>query len=415
MKKKKPLLKAYENVIDRWPYVISLLFLLGVLGAVLLFQLGTLVPGLSGQEKDVAARFFSGSISIRDDIVLQPVHYIFFSGLYIINLITTSDSIAYFRLTAVIIGAISALSLFYVLQKWHTYRIALVTTVLFITSAGFLHAARHADVNTSFLLLPVALALFIYTTTTKRMWAQIIAITALALILLSIPGGFVLLAILAIWKRKAWMKQLKQTSQFQQMSVIIIVALIASIFTASLLVSEQSNIYKVLGIGTPFVSLSEFIVKAFSVPYHLFIRGPSEGYLWVGVAPLLDVFISAMVLLGIYVFILQRKEDHIRLIVGTLFILILLSGFGAGIDSVYFLPFFYIISASGIALLLQQWFTVFPRNPFAKIVGIIFVSLCIGATALYNVHRYFVAWPHTTEARREFIHQPEDSVTIQVE
>lgn len=93
-------------------------------------------------------------------------------------------------------------------------------------------------------------------------------------------------------------------------------------------------------------------------------------------------------------------------------VLFILSGLGAGIDAIYIAPFLYIIAAAGIALLLQQWFTVFPKNPFARSVGVVLISICISASVAYNLHRYFIAWPHTPEVIREFQQPLGDSDTI---
>jgi hypothetical protein len=55
-----------------------------------------------------------------------------------------------------------------------------------------------------------------------------------------------------------------------------------------------------------------------------------------------------------------------------------------------------------VALLLQQWFTVFPRNPLARLIGVLMVSLLVVLSAYYNTRHYFVAWPKNSQTEQVF-------------
>ena len=50
-----------------------------------------------------------------------------------------------------------------------------------------------------------------------------------------------------------------------------------------------------------------------------------------------------------------------------------------GLSSMYFiiLAGVIIMSINGVAMLLQQWFTVFPKNPFARFSGIAILTICV--------------------------------------
>lgn len=412
MKKRSFYKKTLLYLTEQWSIILLIIVMLGAVSAILLYQLGSLVPGFSSTETIVADRISQNDISLRNNVLLHPLYSMFYGITYLMQIFWDTVSPLRLRLSSVLLGATSIASIFYILQRWHTFRIALLTTLLYASSAGFLHAARHADPASSFLLLPAALALYMIVKDTKKPVIRIVGVALGSLILLSIPGGIWFLMLLSLWQRQVLIKQLKLLSQVQQVVVLSIAVATVSLFTASLLLQDSEYAFLVFGIGVPFVSVSELLSNIGQALSNLFFKGPTNPQIWIGVAPVIDAFTTVMVLLGSYVYILQRRHERTKMLFTVIGLLILLSSLGAGIEVMHIVPFFYIIAASGIALLLQQWFTVFPKNPFARTVGVLIISICIGASVAYNIHRYFIAWPHSPEVRREFSNQLHESVTI---
>jgi hypothetical protein len=135
---------------------------------------------------------------------------------------------------------------------------------------------------------------------------------------------------------------------------------------------------------------------------NLLIRGPDNPQMWVGVAPILDAFIVVLFLLGSYVAFTQRKLERNKVLFTSLLVLLLLSGFSSSLSSYIMLPLIYIIAASGLGLLLQQWFTVFPINPFARFIGLAVIISVSSLSLVYNMHHYFEVWPKTPAVQAEF-------------
>jgi hypothetical protein len=63
------------------------------------------------------------------------------------------------------------------------------------------------------------------------------------------------------------------------------------------------------------------------------------------------------------------------------------------------MPFIFIMVAGGMALMLQQWFTVFPYNPVAKTLGAILMTLAVLVTSYYTITQYYIAWPNAPETK----------------
>jgi membrane-bound ClpP family serine protease len=141
--------------------------------------------------------------------------------------------------------------------------------------------------------------------------------------------------------------------------------------------------------------LKDFI----ELPVELVARGPVTPERWLGQTPILDIFTTTMVLLGLYLYFYKRALDRVKLIgICILFGFVMVSLNGVSWITLI-LPFICMLSTAGIGLMLQQWFTVFPRNPLAKVVGLAFLTLTISMASYYQVSRYFVAWAEAPETK----------------
>jgi hypothetical protein len=69
------------------------------------------------------------------------------------------------------------------------------------------------------------------------------------------------------------------------------------------------------------------------------------------------------------------------------------------IGIVLLLPFVYSVIAAGISYILDEWYSVFPRNPFARSFGLILVIFIVLMSIYYQSTRFFVVWPQTPETR----------------
>ena len=69
-------------------------------------------------------------------------------------------------------------------------------------------------------------------------------------------------------------------------------------------------------------------------------------------------------------------------------------------------PFLYLLIAEGMTLVLREWREVFPRNPIARFIGTILVSIAVLTTGLYHMNRYYIAWHNFPETRAIYKNPP---------
>ena len=123
--------------------------------------------------------------------------------------------------------------------------------------------------------------------------------------------------------------------------------------------------------------------------------------------PILDIFTSVMVVLGIYNFYVnERKLDRVRFLVGTISLACILIALGGSVGIEILIPFVYLLAASGIAYLMNQWFVVFPSNPIARFSAWTMIILIVSTAAFYNLQSYFVAWAKAPVTKAYYSIQP---------
>jgi hypothetical protein len=66
------------------------------------------------------------------------------------------------------------------------------------------------------------------------------------------------------------------------------------------------------------------------------------------------------------------------------------------------LPFVYAVIAAGISYVLDEWYSVFPRNPFARSFGLIVITAVVLMSSYYQITRFLVVWPQAPETREVY-------------
>ena len=367
------------------------------------WQLDSLVPALSMSEAAIQQQVARDELSLQQVITTNQNFLHYSVALYVFQLLSL-DSIFMLRFIGVGIGLMSIVSFFYLVSRWHTLRVSVFATILYASSAVTLHSARVIDESTMYLLIPVVLALAWHAKHTNKTIFRYLALIIAASLILYIPGLFFVAAAVLLWQRKEFLTALKKANKYPVTVFASIMVVMAGLLLFSWVLRPESFLLWIgisLADGLP--GVIGYGQQVITTVIELFFVGPNDPTRWVGTAGLINPFVTVLFLMGLYSYVVQRQLDRVIVIGTLLFILIMLSGLGGAIDSFAIAPVVYIVAATGIALLLQQWFTVFPKNPIARIFGLACIVFAIAVTVQYNVQRYFIAWPRTPEVHR--VHQ----------
>lgn len=376
-------------------YIAASLIVFGLL----FFRLGTLVKPFAPSE--LAARHSSSSIAVIAENPVNAPHKI---GQYVAQKAGRKGPLA-MRTISALYGLLAVWLFFLIAGNWFTPRMAALGTLMFATSGWFLHIARSATPHITLMGVLALIACGAWLRYSNRRSLAIVVAAITTAVSLYIPGLVWFVLIFLVLQRRSISEELRRISSHAIILAFLLwLLLLTPIAIAS--IRDPQILRTLIGAPAALASWSDIGKNLLSIPLHLFLLGPQDPAMWLGRLPLLDVFSAAMLILGTYRLYAQRKLDRTKLLIGSLVIGSLLIALGGPVNITILLPFLYILITSGFSLLMQQWFTVFPRNPFARSIGFILLSTSVLLAVFYHVNRYFVAWPNAPATKQVYNQQP---------
>jgi hypothetical protein len=303
-------------------------------------------------------------------------------------------------MVSAVFGSISAITVYYLLKLWQAKRIALLGIILFVGSSWFLHQSRQA-VPDGLYLLALPLLLLSGTWLQDKKYDRLLPLSSfLVAFCLYLPGLWLFVIIGALVMRSSLLEAWSEISGKLRVLVgaLLVLPLAPLVYSLS---THPAQIMYWLGLPARELFSTNFIVNnLYELPKQLFVRGPNESVHWLVGTPVLDIFTTAMVVLGAFSYFKGNHPIRARVLAGFAVCSVVLIALGGPVSISLLIPLLYIVAANGVALLLQQWFTVFPRNPFARFIGIVCVVVAIGTTVFYHTTRYYIAWPHAESTQK---------------
>ena len=382
---------------DNWVKVFLYILSLSVIVFVSIYNLESITSSkLSLQEIGSleSAKTISGIINNPLYAPFKIVEYL------VINMAT--GSIYLLRLVAALYG-IATVILFYFLSKyWFSPLIAWLSTMMFATGTLYLHHSRLAvtSILVPLLLLAILWATW-YTNKAKNSNVSIIIFIAILSISLYVPG-IIWFILLALFLQKRHLLAGLRNSSWIFLTLSILLGLIFILPLLYAFYVNSSLILDWLALPNNF-NVKEIIKNIIRVPMALTIQSQPDPIFNLGRLPIIDILTLALMVLGSYAYGIRLKLMRTRTLILASIISWLLIAFNK-IDYAILLPFIYLLAAGGIMFLLQQWYSVFPKNPIARSSGLLLVIIVISISIFYNIDRYFVAWQHNPATVESFNH-----------
>jgi hypothetical protein len=379
----------------------TLLFaaLIACFAALLAWRLGTLVPGFSDSE--IAQRTNSATVqAIIDNPLGLPSKAIQFGLQYLHH----TGPVA-MRSAGVMLGLITAGSLYLILNAWYNRRLALLGTLLFATSSWFLGTARLGNDGILYTLLIAVVACVVWLRRRPTSATPVFVGAVMLAALFYIPGMIWFIVPLCLWQGKRLAKLLRD----QYASLLTLVTLGGLVLLAPIgwaLYQDPNLVKTYLGLPQAFPGLVQIGRNILDVPIHLFWHGSGDPQTGLATLPLVDWFGSLMFFIGVYAYFYKRRLDRTWFLAYTALAGTVLVALGGPVNISILMPFVYLMIAGGVALMIQQWLTVFPRNPVARWLGVGLMTFAVLLSCAYGLRTYFVAWPGAPETKAVFHNQP---------
>ncbi len=381
-------MKAFRQwVSDRWRALVAIIICSLLITALFTIRLHSLTPAASSSE-------FNAAQSTQDyhQLINNPAftpHRVVSFGLHILH----GDNLFTLRLVSALFATAIIMSFYLLVKFWTSSYIGALCTVLLATSAWFLHYGRLAtpDILYGTLIIVIALGVSLEHSPWRKI--TLFALICSSALALYIPGLIWFMVAGLIWRSKLLLKELKKIPR--GIAVAYAVLFLALLLPLGLAIAKNFSLGQLfLGLPATYPNLLELLRRFGNIPVQIFLRGPANPTLWLGRLPLLDIFTAIMTVSGLYVVIRKWQFDRSKLLLGALLLSTVLIALGGAVQMSILIPLIYSLAAIGIAYMIEEWLSVFPRNPLARNIGMALMLIAVGASCFYNLQHYFVAWPN---------------------
>ena len=294
-----------------WKGIVSGVVITCLAGITLSLQLSSLVPGQNRFETATLAGLKTFPYpwhSALNAIYNVPAYFL---GKFLNNPLQGA------RITSVIFGLLATACLFYILKIWFNVRIATVGSLLFITSSWLLQVIHQASPMSLLIFTPLFLIapLAWYLRTKKYKNLAFFAFAACLALSLYVPYMFWIAAVvLTILVLRANKKLVVMKTWQIVAAAFMYFLLITPLFMS--LAKYPGQLHQFFGIPTPLPSIGQYFSHMYNTVAMVFFRSPALPELHIGRLPMLDIFSSAMFILGIYYFVQRLSKRQIRHAIG---------------------------------------------------------------------------------------------------
>jgi hypothetical protein len=125
---------------------------------------------------------------------------------------------------------------------------------------------------------------------------------------------------------------------------------------------------------------------------------PQSGVL---MTPFLGLGSIALILIGIWQLFKIRYTARSYTLTAWIILLIPILIINPMYTSITFVPLLLLL-ASGLSYLLSYWYRMFPRNPYARFVGLVPLAVLVGGLVVTGLDRYFDGYRYDPETASSF-------------
>lgn len=390
-----------EILLYRYRYIIGyLIFALVLIGALYMsFQ----VPGqLTAAERQSTVA--SATLSLQDptakDIVNLPYHLLQKASLHQFDITNLG-----IKLPSLIIGALSAVGLLWLLRRWLLRdSIAVFAICIFVAHKLFLSASQEGAplIMMIFWLIFVLLFALKFTANNKSITWGLLLTSSLALSLYTPLGIYVVVCLLAASILHPHLRYVLGTVPKLNITLFIVVAALLVSPLIYALIKNPLIMATLAGWPDATVTLEllrhniKEIIKAF-----FFFWQPQLTA--VGLTPVFGASSFVLILLGALSLMRDHHSARSYMLLMTLPIVALPSVFNPDFLIILSVPLLLLFSL-GVETLLDEWYKLFPHNPYARVTALIPMIILLAGIMIGNLSFYLNGYRYSPDLSSIYSH-----------
>ncbi len=383
----------------RWRYQIGYA-LVALFFMVLLAVAGLYVPG--GLSETERTQFIATSnMDLQNvDTLAVPNMPLFVLQRWSLELLGPTEFA--FKLPSLVAAFFAGLGAIFLLRRWFRPNIALLATVIMITAGQFLFLAQAGTGTITYILWPIWLLLAATMITTserhKRLW-KLVFFIVLPLSLYTPLNVYLVGAICSAGLLHPHVRYVLK--QMPKLHLLLLLSISLSI-TAPLFVLALFNpslILTLLGAPPAWPPDVWVNLQILSQQFFNFIW-PQSGVL---MTPVLGLGSIALIVIGAWQLFKIRYTARSYTLVAWILLLVPVLIINPEFAGIAFVPMLLLL-ASGLGYLLRFWYDMFPRNPYARFVGILPLTILVGGLVFSGLGRYFDGYSYDPVTAKSFNH-----------
>lgn len=354
----------------------------------------TTVPhGLTDAE--MASAVASNQINLTNpratDVVNLPYHLLQKASISLLGL--TPFSI---KLPSLLLAFSVGIGLAYMLRHWFGRNVAVLSTLLAGTSVPFMIMGRTGapiimvTVWTTLLLIAATQL----TTKTKGTFPwKMVALVSAILPLYAPLGIYPVIALLVSGLLHPHVRhQLKRTSKLQVASMVLAALVLLSPLVIAA-VAEPSVLLATTGIENFSIVPAALLSSLGSLATTFFSF--AQTHIGVSIAPFLSFPVAALAILGIIRVVMDHHAARSYMLLFWTSIVGVVIVLDPSQTLLLFVPITLFL-AIGVETLVREWYSLFPRNPYARIGALVPLAIIVVGTMSVETSRYFDGYRHAT-------------------
>ena len=374
--------KISKFYIYRWRYLIGYgLVAIGLIAA-LIFAGMYLPGGISNHEMQSVIK--SSSIKATDFWSINAINLPYYL-LQKLSMIVFGVSVLSIKLPSIILAFLSAIGIVLLLRQWFRPNIGVLASLIAITTGQFLFIAQNGTPDVLYLFWSVWILLIASLIPIQEKLRKLFVVAFFMIAALSLYTPLTIYVILVIAGAIILHPHLRYLIRQLSISELIIGLIIILIIVSPLILSMVNNPslgLVLLGIPTEWPNIGANIASIGS-QYFSFFNSSATTIL----TPFFELGSALLIVLGSYFVIKTRSTaKNYVVILWTLFLIPVII-LNPDLTSITFLPL-VILLGSGLNGLLSHWYNLFPRNPYARIGGLIPIIILVTVLVLSGVNRY---------------------------
>lgn len=306
------------------------------------------------------------------------------------------------RLPSLVFGALTAWCLALILRRWFQPHIAVVATIIVLTSAWFLSVSR---LGAPLVMVPFWTSLLMLAATYSsqqtphwKAWKVIFGLAA-ALSLYTPYMAYLFSATLLASFSQPHLRYLIRESSKIGLTIGTLLFAILLVPLGWGIYKDPSAIREILAIPASIPDPIQFAkdlwqaIMAFANPFH--------NTFGETIAPALSVTMLVLLALGTVRLLSDFHSVRAHLLLIWAGLLVPVIGLTPGNITVLFVPATLVISI-GLNQIIRYWYRLFPRNPYARFFGLIPLAILMFTMVSFNYDRYVYGTMYSQQATATF-------------